>query len=88
MNNYYDAHHREVQFQEGDQVLLKLQSYRQMSLAARWNQKLDAKFYEPFTIQKRIDTIANQLDLPADSHIHPVFYVSKLKKIFYRPTNQ
>ena len=49
MKTTYDAHHRDVQFQEGDKVLLQLQPYRQLSLATRRHQKLLPKFYGPFT---------------------------------------
>lgn len=50
---------------------LKLQPYVQSSLAARANQKLAFKFYEPFTILAAIAAVAYKLDLPTDCSVHP-----------------
>lgn len=45
MKQIYDSKHREKEFSEGDMVYLKLQPYRQLSLALRKNLKLSTKFY-------------------------------------------
>ena len=47
MKHNDDKHHREVTFVVGDWVLLKLQPYRQRSLAKKFNEKLAPRFYGP-----------------------------------------
>lgn len=42
--------------------------------------KLSLRFYGPFQILSRVDSIAYRLELPLTSQIHLVFQVSLLKK--------
>lgn len=48
-----DLHRREVEFQKGDMVLLKLQPYHQQSLAKRPFDKLSARYYGPFAVVQK-----------------------------------
>ncbi|GMJ10448.1 hypothetical protein HRI_004714000 [Hibiscus trionum] len=80
MKQCADKKRSERTFQEGDEVYLKLQPYKQSSLAIRNNVKLAARFYGPYTVKKRIGLVAYELDLPSHAKLYLVFHVSLLKK--------
>ena len=79
MKRSADATKREVHFNVGDSVYLRLQPYREQSLAKFPHEKLGTHFYAPFTILQKIGPAAHKLQLPAASNVHPVFHVSQLK---------
>lgn len=64
MNNQADKHRREVHFEVGDFVYLKLEPYRFQSLAKRPNEKLALRYYGPFLIEEKIGLVAYHLTLP------------------------
>lgn len=80
MKHYADKHRREVQYEVGDLVYLKISPYKLRSLAKKVNEKLSPRFYGPYKIKAKYGEAAYLLELPETTRIHPVFHVSQLKK--------
>ena len=71
-----DQKRRDVQFQVGDLVLVKLH------LVLRnpgMHKGLVRRYEGPFKVLKRVGKVAYKLELPAKLKVHPVFHVSMLK---------
>ncbi|KAJ0078809.1 hypothetical protein Patl1_22866 [Pistacia atlantica] len=79
MKLFADRKRTDREFHPGDFVYLRLQPYRQTSLAIRRSLKLAPRFYGPYKVLERIGSVAYRLELPEDSKIHPIFHVSQLK---------
>ncbi|KAH9781262.1 Immune-associated nucleotide-binding protein 9 [Citrus sinensis] len=84
MKHVADQKRREVEFQVGDLVLLKLHPYHQQSVFKRAHHKLASRFYGPFPVEQKLGKVAYRLCLPPATQIHPVFHVSLLKKAIAR----
>ncbi|KAJ0436024.1 putative nucleotidyltransferase, Ribonuclease H [Helianthus annuus] len=80
MKSKADAKRREVEFSVGDMVYLKLQPYRQSTVALRLSAKVGPKFFGPYKVVERVGPVAYRLELPPEALIHNVFHVSLLKK--------
>jgi hypothetical protein len=75
MRKYYDQHHQDMEFEEGDLVWLKTDNIR----TRRKAKKLDHKKIGPFIITAKIGTRAYKLELPESLAIHDVFHVGLLE---------
>ena len=64
----------------GNLALVKLQPYRQHSIALRKNQKLRMCFFGPFEVVEHVRQVAYKLKLLEAARIHLVFHISLLKK--------
>lgn len=80
MSQLANKHRLDKSFQVGYMVLVKLQPYRQHTIARRQSHKLAKRFYGPFPILAKVGSVAYKLQLPPDARTHPVFHVSLLRK--------
>lgn len=58
MKKFYDQKRREVEFEVGSEVFLKLRPYRQRTLAKKRCERLSPKFYGPYLVIERIGQVA------------------------------
>ena len=80
MKKLYDDMHTEREFKVGDFFYLKLQLYRQSSVALKRNFKLSGWYYDPFKVSERIGKVAYRINLPSSSRLHLDVHVYQLKK--------
>jgi hypothetical protein len=86
--SYADTRKRDLAFEVGDYVYLKVSPMRSVK---RFNMKgnLAPRYIGPFKIIERCGEVAYQLELPERlSGVHDVFHVSQLKKCLRVPEEQ
>ena len=86
--SYADTRRRDLSFQVGDYVYLKVSPMRSVK---RFNMKgkLAPRYVGPFKVLRRCGEVAYQLELPPSlSAVHDVFHVSQLKKCLLVPEEQ
>jgi hypothetical protein len=85
---YDDNRRRELTFEVGDFVYLKVSPVRGMR-RYKVKGKLSPRYIGPFKILERKGEVAYQLELPDRlSDVHDVFHVSQLKKCLRVPEEQ
>src|SRR5438105_3282508 len=86
--SYADTRRRDLEFQEGDYVYLKVSPIRGTQ-RFQIKGKLAPRYIGPYRINKKIGAVPYRLELPAEmSDIHDVFHVSQLKKCLKIPEEQ
>ena len=77
---YADRKVRDLEFMEGEQVLLKVSPMKGVMRFGKRG-KLSPRYIGPFEVLKRVGEVAYELALPPGlSELHPVFHVSMLKR--------
>ena len=80
MQQYANQKRRAVSFEVGEHVYVKLQLYKQTTIARKQNKKLAPRYYGPFPIEGKVGLVAYAFNLPATARIHNIFHVSQLKR--------
>lgn len=68
-----DEGRRELQFEEGDLVLVKLHPYRQESVERRISLNLAKRYRGPFKVLAKMGKITYKIEIPQGTRIHNVF---------------
>ncbi|KAL8089340.1 hypothetical protein AgCh_038959 [Apium graveolens] len=83
---YADQARKDIDYQEGDNVLLKISPWKGLTRFSNKG-KLKPRYVGPFEILKKVGKVAYELALPPHmQHIHNVFHVSMLKR--YNPDSR
>ena len=85
--SYADQHHKEIDFQVGEKVFLKVSPWRGVMRFGNKG-KLSPRYVGPYEIIERIGPLAYKLALPLElSRIHNVFHVSVLRRYRSDPSH-
>ncbi|WVZ52964.1 hypothetical protein U9M48_003962, partial [Paspalum notatum var. saurae] len=86
--SYADKRRRELTFDEGEYVYLKVSPLRGTK-RFHTRGKLAPRYIGPFRIKQKVGDLAYELELPEHlSGVHPVFHVSQLRKCLRLPEEQ
>ena len=84
--SYADNHRRDLQFEIGDQIFLKISWKGVLRFGRRG--KLSPRFIGPYEIVSKVGPVAYRLKLPPElSRIHDTFHVSMLRKYIPDPSH-
>ena len=79
MKGQTDSKQRELSFEVGDVVLLRIQLFCQRSISKWKFEKLSPRYFGPHIVTHRVSPVAYELALPADSKVHLIFHVYLLR---------
>ena len=84
--SYADNRRRDLQFEIGDQVFLKISPWKGVLIGKRG--KLSLRYIGPYEIVSKVGPVAYKLKLPLElSRIHDTFHVSMLRKYIPDPSH-
>ncbi|PKI60870.1 hypothetical protein CRG98_018743 [Punica granatum] len=85
--NYADKRRKDLEFQQGDRVFLKVSSWKGIMRFGKKG-KLSPRYIGPYEILERIGKVAYWLALPPElSRIHNMFHVSMFRKYIPDPSH-
>ncbi|KAJ9558183.1 hypothetical protein OSB04_012797 [Centaurea solstitialis] len=83
--SYADKRRKDIEFQVGDQVMLKVSPWKGVIRFGKKG-KLSPRYVGPFRITERIGAVAYKLELPVElGGVHNTFHVSNLRKCLADP---
>ena len=81
--SYADLKRKDIEYEVGDKVLLKVLPWRKILLFGKKG-KLNPRFIGPYEILERIELVAYRLTLPPElAKLNNVFHVSMLRRYNY-----
>lgn len=80
MKHQHDQNRRQVEFEVGDWVWLRLNHRVAAGIRSPGQTKLGPKYFGPYAVLEKIGAVAYRLQLPPSAKIHNVFHVVFLKK--------
>src|SRR5262249_13345531 len=85
--SYVDPKRRDVQFQPGDHVFLKVSPMKGVVRFGKRG-KLNSRYIGPFEILERVGNVSYRLALPPNlGYVHPFFHISMLRKYIPDPSH-
>ena len=85
--SYADNRRKDLQFEVGDWVFLKLSPWKGVVRFGKRG-KLSPRYIGPYEIIKRVGPVAYRLALPSDlARLHDVFHISMLRKYISDPSH-
>ena len=85
--SYADLKRKEIEFQVGDKVFLKVSPWKKILRFGRKG-KLSPRFIGPYEVTERVGPVAYRLALPPElEKIHNVFHVSMLRRYRSDPSH-
>ena len=81
--SYADDRRRDLEFEVGDMVYLKISPMKGLMLFCK-KRKLSPRYVGPYVIVKWVGRDSYELNLPSKL-VHPVFHLFMLKKCFGNP---